>query len=78
MAFPHFVWLINGWYPNQWWRGIEGTCSDSDIEQALEKSLVVNHFPYLSSRTAPTDPGLVSGACGELEHTRHPLIHITL
>ena len=65
--YPHYAWIIFGWYPDKWWteevagEPLEG-CTDEDIEDFLQKSrvLLIHLLPEPDNFDLPTVAGFVS------------------
>ncbi|XP_064403199.1 gamma-aminobutyric acid type B receptor subunit 2-like [Halichondria panicea] len=50
LEFPRYVWIINGWYGNDWWVTMGTTrCSNDAIAQFLQDSRVLILRPYSTS-----------------------------
>ena len=60
--YPQYVYIMYGWYRNQWWYPVSGenvTCNNSQMEQVLERSLTVTQYPQIMNRSEVTDTGEV-------------------
>lgn len=61
---PRYVWILHGWYPNQWWTEAVANetiaCSDTQLEMFLAKSLIVDNLPAPTDPNTETESGIVS------------------
>ena len=57
---PGYVWITQGWYPEQWW--VEGyeNCTGDELQSFLEGAIGISHFPTASNESSATDTGIVS------------------
>lgn len=65
LSSPGYVWIIPGWYGDEWWRdrvsGIEINCTLEDLEDFLNSSVVVvSQYPDSLNDTTVTTSGIVS------------------
>ena len=61
--YPQYVFIVYGWYREQWWYPVETdniTCNSSQMEQVIERSLIITQCPEILNRSEITDIGLVS------------------
>ena len=48
--YPHYLWIVPGWYSNNWWKDFPNylktiNCTQAQIEQALNRSLTLLPVP---------------------------------
>ena len=67
MVYPHYGWIIFGWYPDNWWtEEIAGEhideCTDDEVEEFLRKArpLIVQLIPEPDGNDIETAAGIVS------------------
>ena len=61
--YPQYVYLFYGWYRDQWWFPVKEdniTCNSSQMEQVIERSLIITQCPEILNRSEITDIGIVS------------------
>ena len=66
LTTPNYVWIFYDWHPKNWWKresDEDANCTDSDIEDFLERALSLRRYPLVVDVTSITDAGIVS------EHT---------
>ena len=57
---PKYVWMFYDWYPRRWWVSVEDErCTDSEIEEFLEKAISLRRYPLVLDTIAVTDAGIV-------------------
>ena len=61
MTYPGYVWIIQGWYSDQWWMEEDSNCTSETLESFLNGTIGVSHFPTASNENQTTDIGIVSG-----------------
>lgn len=61
--YPRYVFLTLGWYPSKWWMEESAgndtlvSCTNSQLEEVLDRSLVINIYPIADNEDGPTDVG---------------------
>ena len=64
LRYPQYVYLLYGWYRHQWWHissdNDNVTCTRSQMEQVLERSILVTQYPEILNRSQITDTGEVT------------------
>ena len=60
--YPQYVFLLYGWYQDQWWYPLNGDilCNSSQMEQVIERSLTITQFPEILNQSKTTDTGTVN------------------
>lgn len=44
MTHMEYVWILHGWYPENWWKAsAEGDCSSSQMVDVLNLSIIIEH-----------------------------------
>ena len=66
MIYPHYGWIIFGWYPENWWtKEVAGefidTCTDKEIEDFIERArpLLIHLIPEPDDYNLTTTAGIV-------------------
>lgn len=62
--YPGYVWIIPGWYRDNWWReevaeDSETPCSNLDLEQFILNTLSIQISNGTKDPSSPTDVNLV-------------------
>ena len=63
-----YVWLLFAWYQDNWWQDQplfqasydQISCSVSELEEILDRAILIDHFPFVENRSMTTDAGMVS------------------
>ena len=61
--YPQYVFMVYGWYREQWWypeKEDNITCNIFQMEQAIERSLAINQCPEILDQSEITDIGMVN------------------
>ena len=69
--YPQYVYLLYGWYIDQWWYPMKEdniTCNRSQMEQAIERSLTITQYPEILNRSEITDIGMVNSVSEHLSY----------
>ena len=69
LSYPQYVFIVYGWYRYQWWYPSKNdniTCNITEMEQVLDRSLLVTQYPDILNQTEITDTGEVSYTIGTL------------
>ena len=67
LVYPHFGWIIFGWYADRWWTEEVAQetidCTDDELELFLGQArpLLIQLLPEPDDYNLTTDAGLVSG-----------------
>ena len=44
--YPDYVWILYGWYSNNWWTRTGSTsCDSSQLLTALERAIILQSYP---------------------------------
>lgn len=58
------MWIVFDWYPQKWWTeqvaNNQVNCTDSQLEEFLERVLSLREDPAIDLEAGPTDTGIVS------------------
>ena len=65
MFDKEYVWVLHGWYPENWWMNLEqDNCSNYQMMRMLNLSLVIVQQPAPANMTQVTVSGYVSTSLG--------------
>ena len=45
--YPEYVYMFHNWYSNEWWSQSIPECTPDQIQEVLEFSLLIGHFPRI-------------------------------
>ena len=61
MFYREYVWILHGWYPDNWWMfGGQSNCSNDQMMEVLNLSLVIKQQPVPANMYAVAIGGYVS------------------
>ena len=43
--YPDYVWILYGWYSNNWWTRTSTSCNNSQLLTALERAISLQSYP---------------------------------
>ena len=43
--YPDYVWILYGWYSNNWWTRTPTSCNSSALLTALERAIILQSYP---------------------------------
>ena len=78
MIYPEYVWISYGWYTEKWWLEEDTDCTTDQMQNAIQHSLAIHHFPTPMSEeeNAPTDVVYVSNSSMHHKHMLNDIIEI--
>ena len=47
--YPDYVWILYGWYSNNWWTRTPTPCNSSALLTALERAIILQSYPNFAA-----------------------------